>query len=72
MEITMIKKNEIAQLKKDEKKDLHITKRKYDNGLTCIEFFNKNGAHRAFSKKTDKAIKKALKVMRKSTAKKAA
>lgn len=72
MEMTMIRKKTVPELKKSEMKDLHITKRKYDNGMKCVEFFNKNGAHRAFSKKTDKAIKKALKLMRKSTDKKAA
>jgi len=72
MKITMIKKSQISDLKKSEKKDLSITKLKYHNGLKCIEFFNKNGAHRAFSKKTDKAIKKALKLMRNATSKKAA
>jgi len=72
MKIKMIKKSKISDLKKSEKKDLSITKLKYDNGIKCVEFFNKNGAHRAFSKKTDKAIKKALKIMRNSTTKKVA
>jgi len=72
MKIKMIKKSEIADLKESEKKDLSITKLKYENGMKCVEFFNRNGAYRAFSKKTDKAIKKALKLMRNSTAKKAA
>ena len=72
MKIKMIRKNEIPELKKSEMKDLSITKLKYENGMKCIEFFNKNGAYRAFSKKTDKAIKKALKLMRDSNSKKAA
>lgn len=72
MKIKMIRKNEISQLKKCEKKDLSITKLKYENGLKCVEFFNKTGAYRAFSKKTDKAIKKALKLMRNYNTKKAA
>jgi len=72
MKIKMIKKSQVSELKKSEKKDLSITKLKYENGIKCVEFFNKNGAHRAFSKKTDKAIKKALKLMRNSTIKKAA
>jgi hypothetical protein len=72
MKIKMIKKDSISELKKSEKKNLSVTKLKYQNGMKCIEFFNKNGAHRAFSKNTDKAIKKALKLMRNSNAKKAA
>jgi len=72
MKIKMIKKSQISGLKKSEKKDLSIIKLKYHNGIKCVEFFNKNGAHRAFSKKTDKAIKKALKIMRNSTTKKVA
>lgn len=72
MKISMLRKEEICDLTKSEKKDLSITKRKYDNGLKCVEFFNRNGVHRAFSKKTDKAIKKALKLMRENSAKNAA
>lgn len=68
----MIKKSQITDLKESEKKDLSITKLKYENGMKCIEFFNKNGAYRAFSKSTDKAIQKALKLMRNSNTKKAA
>jgi len=72
MKIKMIKKSQISELKKSEKRDLSITKLKYENGMKCVEFFNKDGAHRAFSRKTEKAIKKALKLMRNSATKKAA
>ena len=72
MKIKMIKKSQISELTKSEKRDLSITKLKYENGMKCVEFFNKDGAHRAFSRKTEKAIKKALKLMRNSAIKKAA
>lgn len=66
MNITMIKKKDIKGLKKSEMEDLHISKVSHENGVQCVEFFNKDGAHRIFSKNTDKAIKKALKSMRKT------
>ena len=72
MNITMIKKKDIKGLKKSEMEDLSISKISHENGVQCVEFFNKNGAHRVFSKKTDKAIKKALKCMRKANKKSAA
>lgn len=68
MNITMIKKQKIEGLSKSEMKDLNITKISHENGVKCVEFFNKTGAHRGFSKKTTKAIKKALKSMRKAKA----
>jgi hypothetical protein len=68
MNITMIKKKDIKGLKKSEMKNLSITKISHENGVHCVEFFNKDGAHRVFSKNTDKAIKKALKNMRKTKA----
>jgi hypothetical protein len=61
MNITMINSKKIDGLNKSQRKRLNITKISHENGVKCVEFFDNTGAHRGFSKKTNKALKKALK-----------